>query len=222
MLHGRLLLAAKKAQLLLHASLDPYNTTEEMDFSFSDLEFDWEEGIIKMNGTLDVFVRTASKYDDFHLLHIPGVSLTVKMEWACLANPLDHHHVMPCAPDKVPEYSINQEHDSYRAFRSKHLNMSIGMESRSGRDRPRMDMFSSTLRWFENLKFIFSGASRPIRRGAVFKNPRPKKPQLSRHFKRVGLSVFLHQFQVSLKSFGKLICQIKKQFILKWISFFLL
>jgi hypothetical protein len=29
-------------------------------------------------------------------------------------------------------------------------------------------MFSSTLRWFENLKFIFSGATRPIRRGAVF------------------------------------------------------
>ena len=63
-LHGRLLLAAKTAQLLLHASLDPYNTTEEMDFSFSDLELDWEEGIIKMNGTLDVFVRTASKYDN--------------------------------------------------------------------------------------------------------------------------------------------------------------
>ena len=197
MLHGRLLLAAKTAQLLLHASLDPYNTTEEMDFSFSDMELDWEEGVIKLNGTLDVFVRTASKYDDFQLLHIPGLGLTVKLEWACLANPLDHHSVTPCAPDKVPEYSINQEHDSYRAFRSKHLNISVAMESRAGRDRPRMDMFSSTLRWFENLKFIFSGASRPIRRGAVFKNLRPKKPQLSRHFKRMGLSVFLHQFQVN-------------------------
>ena len=195
-LHGRLLLAAKKTQLLLHASLDPYNTTEEMDFSFTDMDLEWEEGVIRMNGTLDVYVRTASKYDDFQLLHIPGVSLTVKMEWSCLANPLDHHSVMPCAPDKLPEYSINQEHDSYRAFRSKHLNISVAMETKAGRDRPRMDMFSSTLRWFENLKFIFSGASRPIRRGAQFSNKRPKKPQLSRHFKRVGLSVFLHQFQV--------------------------
>ena len=195
-LHGRLLLAAKSTQILLHASLDPYNTTEEMDFSFSDMELDWEDGVIKMNGTMDVFVRTASKYDDFQLLHIPGMSLTVKMEWSCLANPLDHHHVMPCAPDKVPEYSINQEHDSYRAFRSKHLNISLGLETRPGRDRPRMDMFSSTLRWFENLKFIFSCASRPIRRGSVFGNNRLKKPSLSRHFKRVGLSVFLHQFQV--------------------------
>ena len=154
-----------------------------------------------MTGTLDVSVRTASKYDDFHLLHIPGVSLTVKLEWSCLANPLDHHHVTPCAPDKIPEYSINQEHDSYRAFRSKHLNISISMETKGARggrqDRPRMDIFSSTLRWFENLKFIISGASRPIRRGAVFSNKRPKKPHLSRHFKRVGLSVSLHQFQVT-------------------------
>ena len=199
--HGRLLLAARSTQLLLHASLDPYNTTEEMAFSFTDMELDWEESVIKMGGTLDVSVRTASKYDDFHLLHIPGVSLTVKLEWACLANPLDHHHVTPCAPDKIPEYSINQEHDSYRAFRSKHLNISISMETkgmRGGRqDRPRMDMFSSTLRWFENLKFIISGASRPIRRGNVFNNKRPKKPHLSRHFKRVGLSVSLHQFQVT-------------------------
>ena len=199
--HGRLLLAARSTQLLLHASLDPYNTTEEMAFSFTDMELDWEEGVIKMGGTLDVSVRTASKYDDFHLVHMPGVSLTVKLEWSCLANPLDHHHVTPCAPDKIPEYSINQEHDSYRAFRSKHLNISISMETkgmRGGRqDRPRMDMFSSTLRWFENLKFIISGASRPIRRGNVFNNKRPKKPHLSRHFKRVGLSVSLHQFQVT-------------------------
>ena len=199
--HGRLLLAARSTQLLLHASLDPYNTTEEIAFSFTDMELDWEESVIKMTGTLDVSVRTASKYDDFHLLHIPGVSLTVKLEWSCLANPLDHHHVTPCAPDKIPEYSINQEHDSYRAFRSKHLNISISMETKGARggrqDRPRMDIFSSTLRWFENLKFIISGASRPIRRGAVFSNKRPKKPHLSRHFKRVGLSVSLHQFQVT-------------------------
>jgi len=202
MLHGRVLLAARSTQLLLHASLDPYNTTEEMAVGFTDLELEWEEAMVKVRGTLDVYVRTASKYDDGHLLNMPGVSLTVKMEWVCLANPLDHHSVMPCAPDKLPEYSSNQEHDSYRAFRSNHLNISVSMETKGGRgvtkgERPKVDMFSSTLRWFENLKFIFSGASRPIRRGAQFLNKRPKKPNFSRHFKRVGLSVSLHQFQVN-------------------------
>eukprot|EP00090_Calanus_glacialis_P005198 TRINITY_DN14003_c0_g1_i1.p1 TRINITY_DN14003_c0_g1~~TRINITY_DN14003_c0_g1_i1.p1 ORF type:complete len:1873 (+),score=761.29 TRINITY_DN14003_c0_g1_i1:223-5619(+) len=202
MLHGRVLLAARSTQLLLHASLDPYNTTEEMAVGFTDMELEWEEALVKVRGTLDVYVRTASKYDDGHLLNMPGVSLTVKMEWVCLANPLDHHSVMPCAPDKLPEYSSNQEHDSYRAFRSNHLNISVSMETKGGRgvargDRPKLDMFSSTLRWFENLKFIFSGASRPIRRGAQFQNKRPKKPNFSRHFKRVGLSVSLHQFQIN-------------------------
>jgi len=202
MLHGRVLLAARSTQLLLHASLDPYNTTEEMAVGFTDMELEWEEALVKVTGTLDVYVRTASKYDDGHLLNMPGVSLTVKMEWVCLANPLDHHSVMPCAPDKLPEYSSNQEHDSYRAFRSNHLNISVSMETKGGRgvargERPKLDMFSSTLRWFENLKFIFSGASRPIRRGAVFQNSRPRKPQFSRHFKRVGLSVAMHQFQVN-------------------------
>ena len=49
MLHGRLLLAARNMQLLLHASLDPYNTTEEMDFSFTEMELDWEEGVVKVS-----------------------------------------------------------------------------------------------------------------------------------------------------------------------------
>ena len=161
---------------------------------------------VKVRGTLDVYVRTASKYDDGHLMHLPALSLLVKMEWVCLANPLDHHSVLPCAPDKLPEYSHNQDHDSFRAFRSNHVNLSAQMETRSSRgtrgERPKLDMFSSTLRWFENLKFIFSGASRPIRRGEVnvgsFKFlGRPKKPHFSRHLKRVGLSVTLHQFQVN-------------------------
>jgi hypothetical protein len=58
-------------------------------------------------------------------------------------------------------------------------------------------MFSSTLRWFENLKFIFSGATRPIRRGAIFQTARVRKPPFSRHVRKVVISVALHQFQVN-------------------------
>lgn len=34
--------------------------------------------------------------------------ITMKLLWICHGNPNDHHAVMQCAPDKVPEYSINQ------------------------------------------------------------------------------------------------------------------
>ena len=66
---------------------------------------------------MNLFVRTASKYDDCQLMHVPNVVLLIKLDWLCLGNPNDHHSIMPCAREKLPEYSHNVEHDSYRAFR---------------------------------------------------------------------------------------------------------
>lgn len=122
----------------------------------------------------------------------------------CLANPNDHHAVIPCAPDKVPEYSSNQIHDSFRAFRSQNVNIWISFETKplSGAqhineiDMPILVLYGSTLRWFESLKLILSGVTRPTRRGPVFNNIRPRKKQLSRHYRKAHLQMSLHQFQV--------------------------
>lgn len=63
-------------------------------------------------------------------------------------------------------------------------------------DFPIALLYGSTLRWFESLKLILSGVTRPTRRGKLFKNVRPRKLQLSRHYRKIHLLLGLHQFQV--------------------------
>ncbi|OAD59560.1 hypothetical protein WN48_08668 [Eufriesea mexicana] len=201
-LHGRLTFCVKQLTVLLHGSLDPYNTTEEMELTWTGLELDWTQGRIIVKGDLDVYVRTASKYDDCRLLHLPNVRLSIKLAWVCLGDPRDHHAAIPCAPDRLPEYSSNQEHDSFRAFRSQNLNVSLSLETKPTgspalASAPTALLYGSTLRWFENLKFILSGATRTTRKGPLFKNIRPRKKQLSRHYRKVRLTLAFHRFHVS-------------------------
>lgn len=201
-LHGRLTLCVKQLTVLLHGSLDPYNTTEEMELTWTGLELDWTQGKIIIKGDLDVYVRTASKYDDCRLLHLPNVRLGIKLAWVCLGDPRDHHAAVPCAPDRLPEYSSNQEHDSFRAFRSQNLNVSLSLETKPTgsptlASAPTALLYGSTLRWFENLKLILSGATRPTRKGPLFRNIRPRKKQLSRHYRKVRLTLAFHRFHVN-------------------------
>lgn len=196
--HGRLTTIAKQFTILLHASLDPYNTTEEMELTWNNCGIVWANAKFMFKGDLQVWVRTASRYDDCRLIHLPNLKLTFKLSWICNANPNDHHSVITCAPDKLPEYSSNQVHDSYRAFRSQNLNISISFETKpsANGEIPKLDLYGSTLRWFESLKLILSGVTRPTRRGPVFNNIRPRKKQLSRHYKKAHLQMSMHTFQV--------------------------
>ena len=42
--HGRLTMYVRQMTILLHASLDPYNTTEEMELTWSEVAMDWTNG----------------------------------------------------------------------------------------------------------------------------------------------------------------------------------
>ena len=44
LLHGRLTMTTTKMRWLYHASLDPYNSTELMDWTWTDLVLDWTNG----------------------------------------------------------------------------------------------------------------------------------------------------------------------------------
>ena len=74
MTHGRLLCSVKTLKLQMHTTLDPYNTTEEVELTFADANFDWTNGQFKvLADEMNLFVRTASKYDDCQLMHVPNV-----------------------------------------------------------------------------------------------------------------------------------------------------
>lgn len=43
---------------------------------------------------------------------------------------------------------------------------------------------------------ILSGVTRLTRRGVLFSNTKPRKPQLSRHYHRLCVSLNLHKFRI--------------------------
>lgn len=203
-IHGQARLNCNQLSVVLHASNDPYNQTEMIELSLSRSLIDWQGDKLKIKGDFDALLHTASKYDECRFIHLPNLDSTVTFEWICLGNPNDHHSIMPCAPDKVPDYSSYHNHDSYRSFRSQNLNLSLVIETQytsptisfNPENMPSMLFFGSTIRWLENQKFIFVGPSKLTRRGVLFNNSRPKKQSFSRIFKDVRLTVSLNRIQV--------------------------
>lgn len=47
LLHGRLTMVVQQLTVLLHASLNPYNTTEEMELTWNQVILDWTNGSFK-------------------------------------------------------------------------------------------------------------------------------------------------------------------------------
>uniref|UniRef100_A0A2K5XRQ5 Bridge-like lipid transfer protein family member 2 n=1 Tax=Mandrillus leucophaeus TaxID=9568 RepID=A0A2K5XRQ5_MANLE len=126
--HGDWHMDIEQANLHQLATEDPYNTTENMHWEWSHLSFHWKPGQFVFKGDLDINVRTASKYDDCCFLHLPDLCMTLDLQWLCHGNPHDHHSVTLRAPEFLPEVPLGQLHDSYRAFRSENLNLSIKMD----------------------------------------------------------------------------------------------
>lgn len=61
LMHGRLTMIVKQCTVLLHASLDPYNTTEEMELTWNNCGIVWTNAKIMFRGEFNVSVRTASR-----------------------------------------------------------------------------------------------------------------------------------------------------------------
>ncbi|ESO97897.1 hypothetical protein LOTGIDRAFT_228425 [Lottia gigantea] len=197
--HGRWTMSIGKMNWLYHAQLDPFNKNELMEWTWTNVVLDWTNGKFLLKGDLDISAKTESKYDDCKMFHLPNLRFCVRLEWLCPGNPNDHHSVMPCAPDKVPDYSM-EAHDSFRAFRSEKLNLDISLETQKSKENPEnipsCYFYASTLRFMEKIKNCLLSTTRPIRRGKYFNTTSKRKLQLSRHYKKIKMSVNYHQFLI--------------------------
>ncbi|KAG1951411.1 protein KIAA0100 [Pimephales promelas] len=200
LLHGRWVMDIEQANLHQLATEDPYNTTENLHWEWSKLNFDWNPGQFVFKGDLDVNVRTASKYDDICFLHLPSLCMTLDFQWLCHGNPHDHHAVMLCAVENVADVASVQPHDSYRAFRSENLNLSntMDLDQHCGKKlcQPRILLYSSTLRWMQNFWATWTSVSRPICRGKLFQSLRPSRRKLGQHYKQMSYTASFPQLQV--------------------------
>ncbi|XP_070684951.1 bridge-like lipid transfer protein family member 2 [Pempheris klunzingeri] len=200
LLHGRWVMDIDQANLHQLATEDPYNTTENLHWEWNKLNFDWNPGQFVFKGDLDVNVRTASKYDDIRFLQLPNLCMTLDLQWLCHGNPHDHHAVMLCCAENIADVTSGQPHDSYRAFRSENLNLSITMDlnQHCGKEptQPRILLYSSTLRWMQNFWATWTGVSRPICRGKLFHSLRPIRKKLGQHYKQMSYTAAFPQLQV--------------------------
>ena len=104
----------------------------------------------------------------------------------------------------------SQNFDSYAEFRSRHLDMELSFDSRdvtrpeagdarkpSATDSddvtgPAITFYANTLRWIDNIGKCLTHVSRPVRRGHLFKNTKPKRLGLMRHIRQATLPLPPH------------------------------
>uniref|UniRef100_A0A1X7V154 FMP27/BLTP2/Hobbit GFWDK motif-containing RBG unit domain-containing protein n=1 Tax=Amphimedon queenslandica TaxID=400682 RepID=A0A1X7V154_AMPQE len=191
LLHGRAKLITSQLLFNVLASLDPYNTSEFMELRLLDIEAVLLDNVsLSINGGLHGYVHTASRYDECQFFTIPSVSLDLQFLFKVRGeSPHLHHSVVRCASNRISD----ENHDSYLNFRSQSIDLKLSLVvNKKEESQPEVLLYASTLRWLQSCVDIIRGyVSRPIKKGTVHSNMRPKKIRFTRHLNLVDLVVTL-------------------------------
>ncbi|CAH8862289.1 unnamed protein product [Trichobilharzia szidati] len=204
LLHGRFLFAVDAMHWLYSTSLSPYNSTEFFTWQWNRVVVNWENGVIRVDGDLDIVYQTASKYDGIcRLFHWPRLEMTVRLDWLSLRDPNDHHSVKYCCTENLSP-SERLQHDSFKYFRANRLAMQVNFtvkppptgSSGSTDQRPWCLFYTSVLKFADKLRVCLSQISRPIRRGSLYNYNPPRKPQFGRLIQSLDFSFNLPQLEL--------------------------
>ncbi|KAF7233007.1 hypothetical protein EG68_04772, partial [Paragonimus skrjabini miyazakii] len=184
LLHGRLYIVSESMHWYYSTSLNPYNATEFFTWQWTRSTVCWETGQFRLEGDLDIMYQTASKYDGVcHLMHLPGIDMSIILEWLSLGNPFDHHSVRPCDFERLAELGI-VDHDSYQYFRGNRLALQITCtvcsSSTPALQQPWGLFYTSVLKFADKLRMCLNKIARPIRRGSAFSGRSVRKPLFGR------------------------------------------
>ncbi|CAH8594756.1 unnamed protein product [Schistosoma bovis] len=201
--HGHLLFAVDTMHWSYSTSLSPYNTTEFFTWQWNRTVVHWENGVIRIDGDLDLVYQTASKYDGLcRLFHIPHLEMTVKLDWLSLRDPNDHHSVKYCCTDYLTTREQTQ-HDSFKYFRANRLAMDINFTvkppptgSSTMDQRPWCSFYTSVLKFADKLRNCLSQIPRPIRRGSLYQYKPPRKPHFGRLLQSLEFSINMPQLEI--------------------------
>ncbi|VDM30527.1 unnamed protein product [Hydatigera taeniaeformis] len=196
--HGRLGFTCTRFSWLYSTSLDPYNAHEFLTFQWTACTFDWIPGHIFVNGDLDLFFQTTSKYDGVcHVLQIPNLNFEASMDWLSFGNQFDHHSVKVVNGERLGADELT--HDSYANFRGNRLLLGLvfSVADVSNTQPPRCFIYTNLLKLFDRLKMCLSRISRPIRRGAIFNRIRPRKPLFGQLLQSLAVSVQMPCLEVT-------------------------
>ena len=161
-------------------------------------------GQLTFDGDTVIKNNSESKYGECKIVTLPRLLFSVGMFWRTPNNmPNDHWSCVPYDPKFVK--TQEEPWDSFKNFRSKHLDLDVSMKfaktEGDSEPYPKVNLYSNTLKWLDTWASVVVGTvSRPVFKGSLWKNLKPPKKKLTRHYRKIHFETDFDMAEVEIWS----------------------